>query len=104
MINRILSTEKERNRGHLKASDTGNPSQLAGPSQEGPADVTLFVIALGFTRLLFVILGFFMCHMYWSMIDQFAVSHTERFLLVGRSCRKSRIWGLGGGSAFCCKL
>ena len=37
MINRILSTERKRNRGHM-ISDTGDASQLGGPSKEGLAD------------------------------------------------------------------
>ena len=37
LINRILSTEKKRNRGHVK-QDTGDPSQPGGPSKEWPVD------------------------------------------------------------------
>ena len=37
MINRILSTEKKRNRGHM-IQDT-DPPQPGGPSEEGPADL-----------------------------------------------------------------
>ena len=40
MINRILSTEKKRNRGHL-IRDTGDASQPGGPSKEGPADIDI---------------------------------------------------------------
>ena len=37
MINRMLSIENERNRGHL-ICETEYPSQLVGPSAEGSAD------------------------------------------------------------------
>ena len=37
MLNRILSIEKKRNRGHLTQA-TGNASQPGGPSTEEPAD------------------------------------------------------------------
>ena len=38
MINRIVSTEKKRNRIHL-IQDTGNVWHPGGPSKEGPADI-----------------------------------------------------------------
>ena len=40
MINRMFSTEKKRNRGHL-TSDTGDPSQPGGSSKERLADILI---------------------------------------------------------------
>ena len=37
MMNKIFSSENERNRG-LGLRDARDPSQLGGPSAEGPAD------------------------------------------------------------------